>query len=72
MTLLAHDDIPVTGKVTVEIAGGVSITSPLVDGRAAIELPKTTTVGVLDVTVTYGGSSVAKKVEKAITITVTK
>ncbi|KQY24713.1 hypothetical protein ASD16_04190 [Cellulomonas sp. Root485] len=72
VTLLAYDDVLVTGTVTVAVAGGVSITAPLVDGRVAVELPKATTVGVLDVMVTYNGSSVARKVEKALTITVIK
>lgn len=72
VTLLAPNDVPVTGTVTVDVAGSSSVTGTLLNGRVTLELAKATTVGVLDVTLTYGESPLAKKVVENITITVTK
>ncbi|KRD44741.1 hypothetical protein ASE38_11815 [Cellulomonas sp. Root930] len=70
VVLSAPDGVPVTGSVRIDVAGYNTVTGTLKDGKVVLELATATEVGVLDLTVTYRGSSLAERVVKTLTIAV--
>lgn len=71
VVLRAPDGVPVTGDVTVSIAGGRTVAGTLKDGRVFIQLPKAKGKR-LKLRVTYEGSALAESTTERMRIKVRK
>jgi hypothetical protein len=71
--VVAPNDIPVTGRVTLTIMGtSRSASGRLVDGKVVLTLPKLTTVGKTSLKVKYLGSALLHSKATTVTIMVVK
>jgi len=68
----APDQVPVTGKVTVKLRGGATLTGTLSGGKVTFRLPRATRPGNLKITATYAGSDLVSKAVRTSTIRVRK
>jgi type 1 glutamine amidotransferase len=70
VALSAPGAVPFTGRVTVQVRGGKKVSAVVRNGRAVVSVPVGKKVGPRRVTVTYGGSALANRAVKAVTIRV--
>nr|WP_232523476.1 LamG-like jellyroll fold domain-containing protein [Nocardioides sp. MAH-18] len=70
VTVTAPDQVAVTGKVTIRVRGGGTLTGTLRGGKVTFRLPKATRPGRLKITATYEGSALVSKAVRTDTIRV--